>query len=120
MEEKKTFGQKVKSHLKKHKGKYIAGGIGLGVGIVIAKGSGRVANIIGVNINSPITTQVHLTRRGHPGNIIKCNETGELFASQNRAAQLMGINPGTLSSHLKGKMSNAGGYTFEKVGEACS
>jgi hypothetical protein len=59
-----------------------------------------------------------LSRRGHPGNLVLCNETGEVFASQNRAAQAMGINASELSKNIRGLVSDAGGFTFTKLGEA--
>lgn len=45
-------------------------------------------------------------------------ETGEVFASQGRAADLMDIDRSNLSQHLKGRVDSVGGYTFEKLGEA--
>ena len=59
-----------------------------------------------------------LKRRGHPGYVVRCNETGETFASQNRAAETLGVSPSALSLHLRGDRQRAGGYTFTKLGEA--
>jgi hypothetical protein len=67
-------------------------------------------------INNVIITQ--LERRGHPGYIVKCNETGEVFASIARGAEAMGVNRGNLSSHLSGKLPHVGGNTFQILGEA--
>ena len=125
--EKKTIGQKVKGHFKKHKDKYIVGGVcitaGVVIGVVVSKG-GRsesddvITNVKGVFIKSPVTTNVHLERRGHPGNVIRCNETGEIFASQRRAAEAMGVSRMALNNQLSGKVDSVKGYTFEKLGEA--
>ena len=72
------------------------------------------------NIKSPgaVATGVQqLARRGHPGNVIKCVETGEVFASQNRAAAAYGISAKALRNSLRGLKETAGGYHFEFVGE---
>ena len=68
-----------------------------------------------LNKNTVITS---LERRGHPGKIIRCNETGEVFSSIQRGADVMEINRGNLTSHLHGRLPHAGGYTFEVLGEA--
>lgn len=130
--EKMTKVQKVKAHLKRNKGKYITGSVCLAVGavggaVLVKKlgceidNSNTLMNQALLNIKPTIVQQntyvTNLVRRGHAGNVIRCVETGELFASQNRAASACGVNPATLSSHLKGKLENAGGYTFEKVGD---
>ena len=41
----------------------------------------------------------------------------EVFASQNRAAEMMGLSPSRLSDHLVGKTENVKGFKFEKLGE---
>lgn len=73
-----------------------------------------------LKFKSPTINEVTtiLARRGHPGNLLRCNETGEVFASQGRAADLMGLSRGRLSQHVNGKLDDVGGYTFEKIGEA--
>ena len=122
--EKKTVGQKVKGHFKKHKVKYIVGGtcavVGVGVGIYL--GNKGIINVQLVNTGE--VTQVQnidksiniLSRRGHAGDVIRCLETGETFASQKRAAEVYGVNQGDISKHLKGKKDSVKGMTFEKVG----
>lgn len=59
-----------------------------------------------------------VARRGHPGNVIQCNETGKVYASQNLAAHILNIDPAELSQHMRGKRHHAGGLTFTKIGEA--
>ena len=122
--EKKTVGQKVKGHFKKHNDKYIVGGVCtvVGVGVGIYMGNKGMINIQLVNTGR--VTQVQnidksinvLTRRGHAGNVVRCLETGEIFASQNRACDLLGLNRYDLSSHLNGVKDEVKGLTFEKVG----
>jgi hypothetical protein len=126
MEEKKTFGQKIKGHFGRHKGKYITGGICLGVGTTIGILYGdKVKNqvrLINLNIGKDnsivnnITNVTNVVRRGHAGNIVRCVETGEIFASQNRAADLLDISRTALSQHLKGAKDDVNGMHFEKVG----
>ena len=125
--EKETFGQKVKGHFKRNKDTYIVGGAcltaGVVIGVVVSKSvrsesDDVITNVKGIFIKSPVTTNVHLERRGHPGNVIRCNETGEIFASQRRAAEVMGISRMALSNQLSGKVDSVKGYTFEKLGEA--
>ena len=119
--EKKTVGQKVKGHFKKHKVKYIIGGAcltaGVVIGVVVSDSDSIKIGNNGIAIGSKIiTTDVNLTRRGHAGDVIRCLETGETFASQKRAAKVYGVNQGDISKHLKGKKDNVKGLTFEKVG----
>lgn len=123
MEKKQTVGQKVKGHFKKHKTKYIVGGACAVVGVTVGAYLGNKGMINFQLVNTGSVSQVQnidnsiniLTRRGHASNIVRCVETGETYASQNRAAQLLGINPSELSNHLRGNRDNAGGLHFEKV-----
>lgn len=123
---------RVKLHIKKHKTIYIASATGVGCLIVggtagavfgkqvavksIAKNTAVIAYKSPQTVTNVVTTE--LARRGHPGHIIKCIETGEVFASRNRAAGVMGINRYELFQHLKGLQDTAGGFTFEILGEA--
>src|SRR5699024_11170397 len=122
--EKKTVGQKVKGHFKKHKVKYIVGGTCLVVGgaVGVYLGNKGIINIQLVNtgvVEQHLTIDKSinvLTRRGHAGNIVRCVETGETFASQNRACDLLGLNRADLSNHLNGVKDEVKGLTFERVG----
>lgn len=115
------------THFKKHKWKYICvacivGGVVIGYLVKsrpIINNTAIGHNVIN-NINSKLENSVQtiLERRGHPGNIIRCKETGEVFASQNRCAELLGITPASLSQHLRGKAEHAGNLHFEILGEA--
>src|SRR6478735_9319706 len=102
--------QRFKYHLQKNKKSYLIGAGSLGVGVLL--GASRHAEVkqtidsFNFKFFSPTTTTLEqtvlLVRRGHPGNVILCIETGEKFASQNRAAQALGISSSNLSQHLKG------------------
>lgn len=116
--------QNLKSHIKEHKREYIIGASCLAVGgiatyVVISRVTiDSSIDIVGDNNTVVNITQTILARRGHPGNVIRCVETGEVFASQNRAADLLGIAKSRLSSHLSNGSPLPGGLHFEKIGEA--
>lgn len=116
--------ERVKSHVQRQKRFYILGSAA--VGLLGAYGLGRshgtkaevIATIKGIHYKSTNIIVTELERRGHPGNMLVCKETGEVFASQNRACELMGLDKGNLSKHLKGETPCVKGYSFEKLGEA--
>jgi hypothetical protein len=119
--------EKVKVHIGHHKVAYSfgAGVVVTGVTVFIFRSGGSLGELRNTaflvlrnrqTINNIVITQ--LERRGHPGNLTRCVETGEVFASQARAADLMGINRGNLVSHLNGRVPVVNGYTFERIGEA--
>lgn len=60
-------------------------------------------------------TTVHTGARGHPGFVIRCLETGQLFPSQNSAAKAFDGWASVLSGHLSGKLSDFQGFHFERV-----
>jgi hypothetical protein len=119
--------EKAKESFKQNKTAYIAGGIGVVAGatltyLITQNGIDIRANNVGdgtqiVNSKHVKIYQRTLERRGHPGNMIICNETGEIFASQNRAAHATGVNAGMLSQHLQGVHDHVKGLTFQSLGE---
>lgn len=128
-EEKTETIEKIKNHLSENKKTYIVGGVCLVIGAtsawILSKGEVSLTNdswkLIDFKWKSPTTNnimQTVLERRGHPGNVIRCIETGKKFASQNQAAKEMNLNAGSLSSHLNGKYPTVQGFTFECLGEA--
>jgi hypothetical protein len=60
----------------------------------------------------------YIGRNGHPGNVIYCNETKQVFKSHREATRELGIDSRDLWAYLKGIKPNARGFTFTKVGEA--
>lgn len=115
---------KIIAHFKKHKWKYISGVFlagGITIGYLI-KGRPIINNITGRNIvnnvNSPNAISTILERRGHPGYIVRCTETGEVFASQNRCAEMMGVSANSLSKHLNGQAEHVNNLHFERLGLA--
>ena len=116
---------KIRTHISENKNVYIAAGVGVTVGAVLVGGMfyGRqviINDSLNVSVNSPKTNIVvaNLTRRGHPGNIIRCVETGEVFASQRRAAEALGLNRIDIYKMLKGELDNVKGLSFENLGES--
>ena len=69
----------------------------------------NIANVI--NIEAPF-------RKGHPGYLVKCLETGMVYPSQNEAAKAMGVSRASMTKHLNGERGSAGGMKFERLGEA--
>ena len=116
----------VKKHFKTNKNAYISGATALAVGVVGTKAlSNPVAVQKAINQGMLIWKPVQnleqttvLVRRGHPGFIIKCVETGEVFASKARACEALNIARADLSKHLSGAQEAVKGLHFENLGEA--
>lgn len=112
------MNDKIKQHFKDHKELYIGLAIGVVTMALLIKGDVIKNSTL---INSPYKSkiiEINLERRGHPGNIVKCIQTGEMFASQRRAADLLELNPSEVSKQIRGLVPEAGGYTFELIGLA--
>lgn len=54
-------------------------------------------------------------RQGPPSWVIRCVETGDLYTSQNEAANEMDLSGSELSRHLNGVIDHVKGYTFERI-----
>ena len=125
--EKTTRTQKVKDHVKKHKGVYIAGTAGVAVGataaVVLTKSNIQIVDSCKVTLlqwKSPTVNTVQLVSRTNASNAVQCLETGEVFASQNRAADLLGISKSALSKHLNGLRPHASGLHFQRLTDAAA
>lgn len=119
--------EKVKHHLAENRRVYIASSVSVLAGFAAAAAIGltrvdliQIIDAFKLQINSPTTNEITITliRRGHPGYIVKCLETGVTYASQNHAAAQNGISPGHLSKHLSGAIPHLKGLHFERVAEA--
>ncbi|QED11565.1 helix-turn-helix DNA-binding domain protein [Arthrobacter phage Qui] len=115
---------KIKKHFSDNKKLYIGIGIGVAVtvtAVVIFPDKGiQIVDAFKLQVNSPTTNnviQANLARRGHPGNIVRCVTTGEVFASQKRAAEANGLSVSSLIRHLNGERPDVKGLTFELLGE---
>jgi len=119
----------MKEHFKKHKTAYLIAGAAVGgavlgvVGYLILTKNGQLVinesfqmKLIDRSVhNNTVITE--LVRQGHPGNKVRCVETGVVYPSQNVAAKATGVNPGNLSNHLSGRQGSVGGLHFENLGE---
>lgn len=112
-----------------HKEAIVVGACTFGLGILVGivsysddensiESDGDNCNILQVNgHDNVINYNEILSRRGHPGNAVKCEETGEIFASQNRAADATGVSHSALSHHLNDGTALPNGLHFTKLGE---
>jgi hypothetical protein len=122
--------ERVKAHFEKHKTIYYCVGTGfLTAGITAVVMRGRYAGIqrvpdgsdmitirpLSILSRQNVVTVLERDGKGHPGYIIKCLETGQVFPSQASAAKTLGLYPSAISGHLNGKESHAGGFHFERV-----
>jgi hypothetical protein len=118
---------KIKSHIIENKNIYIASMAGILVGAAGMKlmTSSQSVNVESwkftlLNWKSPTNNVVTTTmaRRGHPGNMVQCVQTGEVFASVRRAAEVMNLHRRDIFNHLHGEAPDVKGYTFKNLGEA--
>jgi hypothetical protein len=131
--------EKTKAHFRKYKTWYCCAGAGLlgaGITLVIMKGrSAWVGNAASDedlilnklfarsfnffshhnNVTSNIVTVVERDGRGHPGYIVRCLETNEIFPSQHAASASLGIPATVISDHLRGKFEDANGLHLERI-----
>lgn len=117
--------ERVKAHFIEHKTAYLctAGGVVIGtiVGLVISKKGGiniQVVDSLKVQICSPTENYITMIARGDPGNVVRCDQTGITYPSQEIAAISNKIDPGNLSRHLNGKQPHVNDLTFTKLGKA--
>lgn len=137
MEKNVPIGKRIVDHVRRHKVKYIIGGACLIIGGLIGrhvsvqrheimKSLGntvvnntenimrKTENIVENNINIVNL----LGRNGHPGNVIYCNETKQVFKSHREACRELGIDNRDLWAYIKRLKPTARGFTFTSVGEA--
>jgi hypothetical protein len=108
-------------HVRDNKATYMVGAGMFGAGLII-RSRPELKQVIGsfnVMYKSDMTnvTVTQLARRGHPGYMIKCVDTGETYASIRRACEAMGLNRVEMYKHLQGEMPNVRGHIFENLGE---
>ena len=125
---------KIKNLFKKYKWYYIIGGSLVFAGVTGLILRGRYAGMLrvpdgsdvitvrplsfnfGGNNNGNAVVVIHSGDVGHPGFLTYCKETDQVFTSQKSAAKTLDISPSILSSHLNGKIENANGLHFERIG----
>lgn len=115
--------EKVKDHFRENRKVYFALGVGIGIGaitVILTKkyqpAIDAYKSIVVVGDKNVVITK--LERRGHPGYLVQCIETGEVFASQERASEVLGIDSGALSRHLNGARDSVKDLHFRRLGEA--
>lgn len=62
-----------------------------------------------------VTTNIYQGMKGHPGFVTRCTETGDIFKSQQKAAEFAKAPASAMSGHLKGKLEDVNGLHFERV-----
>jgi len=123
--------EKIKAHLEKHKTLYACVATAAGVATftaVIMRGryvenpmgsnghDGATVRLLSFLSNRPsVVTVIQREGRGHPGYIVRCIETGDVFLSQTQAAAAMLIPEKVISHQITGKTLDANGYHFERV-----
>ena len=126
--------EKMKRHIKENRKVYITGGIclitGAALGVLMAKRPGMTeeyiasikAQVSAANKNQVLCRNYTFQRVsiygnpiGHPGNPVRCVETGKEFASQSLAAAWAGANSCNMTKHLAGRQEHLNGYTFERA-----
>lgn len=146
-EKKETLGNRFKSHVKRHKGWYIAGGVIVvgGTCFIVGKKWGRMEQqikhlkdqlleerskqtasvdnsntIIGNDntITQNITQQIEqLSRPGNAGDMVYCPETDIVYPSKTQAEIELGLSKGTASKLTTGKKESAKGYRLIQVAD---
>ena len=134
--EKKTVGQKVKGHFKKHKAKYIVGGaclvVGGTVGYYVSKHyHGASMDVItkveptNVAIGKDITIEnktditnnvTNVNMGGHVRKLVRRLSDGKIFGSVTEAAAEAGVPQPLMSNHLNGRKDHINGDTYEIAG----
>lgn len=83
----------IKQHVKDHRDLYIGLAVGLAVGGICLNNKSINTGIQGMFVWKPHNvTETVLTPRVHPGYIVRARDTGEVFASKRRAAQVLGVS----------------------------
>lgn len=116
--------EKIKTHFKENKKVYIGTSIGFvvgGVGVLLSNNTPtmvKVQEIMNIKYKSPTIVQLILAALGDPGNVVQCDETGTIYASQGQAAKELGVSPAMVSKHLNGNAEHVGGKHLKKLGKA--
>ena len=105
---------KVVAHVKDHKGTYIAIGVtavlSVGGTLSVTNRGPKAVQLSPLSFayKSTLVQTAALTRRGHPGIVIRDELTGEISASIRRAAQTAGISRSELHNQIGGRFTDLG------------
>lgn len=115
---------KTKQHFRDNKNTYLACGVtAVIVGGITYYLTGK-SSLISPKITQVLsykpmaTMEVYIEALGDPGNIIQDLTTGTVYASQNQAANALGVNRARISEHLSGQLDSVGGHKFQFLGKA--
>jgi hypothetical protein len=122
--------ESVKEHFRKYRIAYISGGVVTFAGITWVIMRGRHAGVLSVPdgletvtvrplsffSKQSVVTVIEREGRGHPGYLVQCKETGDIFLSQAEAARNAGTSAANMSSHLTGKFPDIYGLHYERIG----
>ena len=108
--------ERIKNHFKNNAPTYMAFGVGILTAAATIKRSEivKVAGDLG-EYKTQNTYIVNLENRDNPSKPVKSVDTGEVYASQNRAAQANGIHRGSMSKHLNGQLKSISGKQFVRI-----
>jgi hypothetical protein len=114
---------KAKAIVKKHWKPFTMGVVSTGVtiGVIIVTKRVIFPNHLAVLAkkivikDSVLFFQTYARQQGPPSWVVRCVETGRVFASQAEAARLLSVHPNALSRHLTGTQEHVKGYHFERV-----
>ena len=127
------MNEKVKAHWEKYKQTYITIGVGIAASVVVGvvvyaltKRNNPDINVdmnVGDNNHDPqqmvnlgtLNYTIKANRQGPPSWVVRCVETGEVFSSQNKAADSLGIGSKDISCQLNGIKPDVNGLHFERV-----
>lgn len=125
------MNEKLKAHCEKYKQTYIMVGVSIAVSVVVGIGvyaltkrnnpdinvdisDNTDSNPIGVNLGT-LNYTVEANRQGPPSWVVRCLETGEVFSSQSKAAEALGVSKQDISKTINGRKDNSGGLHFERI-----
>lgn len=65
--------------------------------------------------NTAVVTVIEREGRGHPGYLVRCLETNDIYPSQTAAAKALDIPPSVITDHINGKFPDAHGFHIERI-----
>jgi|KBSMisStaDraftv2_1062788.scaffolds.fasta_scaffold27891_6 hypothetical protein len=115
----------VKAHISRNRERYITGSVVVVAGITCYIVRGRtVAGFAASEVNirpfaffskQNVVTVIEREGRGHPGYLVKCLETGDIFRTQGDAARALGVDGKTMTRHILGDLPHVNDLHFERL-----
>ena len=121
------MNEKIKTHWEKYKQTYITVGVGVVVGVTIFIVARKTAPTLNIGKSAVVTDvkqfvtkgdlnyTIKANRQGPPSWVVRCIETGDVFSSQNKAAEALGISSRDISCQLNGIKPDIKGLHFERI-----